>query len=166
MGIRINNSQPSAMSLVETKAFASNAVTFSGLSGSGYYVLQLSMTCVDATQAALEINTDATITDYYVQFYEVNHAAVAADRYNDNYSSNLPEGGDYSQKIEIARCPSGYVEWRAHRTGPHAADTVRVEFIYGTKTTGTVTEITSIKVVKKALGTSLTGTASLYKISV
>jgi len=165
MGVRIDNQPSSVMTLVSQKAFASNAVTFSGLSGDYRYVLHLSMTVVDASSAAIEINADTTVTHYYGELLVADAAVVFCLRVNNNLIAAMDPGtpaGDYYCVADITR-GNGYAAYMANSGGP-STSSIAFRNLVGFKTDATITEITSIKILKSS-GTSVTGTATLYKLA-
>jgi len=144
---------------VQQKSFASNAVEFTGLSGSNQYICYISATAVDATGVNIEINGDTTVGDYTEQSLSANAATVASATANNNLAL-LVQTGTAAITLEIVRNEAGYATWKSQLNQPAS-----LMLIGGTKLVGTVTEITSFKLLKTS-GTSVAGTAKLYKVPV
>jgi hypothetical protein len=149
--------------LVSIQTFASNAVTFSGLSGDYRYKVYAKMAFVDTTETMVEINADTTAADYTGQTLTGNGAVVSSERLATNRMVYC-DAGDTYLVLDVDKDSTGYV----HMIGaysPMAAGAVAYTSRSVKKATGVVTEITSIKLLKSATGTSITGQALLYKLS-
>jgi len=150
------------MTLVAQKSFASNAVEFAALSGDYRYVLYLALTCADVTIGKIELNGETTATNYYDQFMNTDNAVYTAARENANNCVIGLAGGN-AVKIDVFRDESGYLRYFALCSGSPTNPILRT--YAGGKSNATATEVTAIKILKTATGTSLAGTATLYKMA-
>jgi hypothetical protein len=120
---------------------------------------------VDTTGFNIEINGDTTANHYFYEWLYANAAAVAAENGNSNLLGTT-EATSFSLDDTIYKDGSGYAIYFQNAVTQSAASTVVTGLRCGKKIDAPVTEITSIKILKSALGTSITGSAILYKMKV
>lgn len=142
------------------QAFASNEVTFSGLSGNYNYRLILQITSNAAGGANIELNGDTTATNYYTQYLSFTGAAVSTGVVNANSCLHTENGGGY-WTIDIGIDNSSHPCF--HTKGNVSIAAAIVQEYFGARTASASTEITSIKVIQSG-GVTITGNAKLYRI--